>query len=121
MFVAIFKTRGPAFHWTHDHFVRFDDADVDRATGRVLSHAETTPGNEVSLAAMRYDDTYRREDGRWRFARRVFSYLYYVPAREYPTALSSPLRVVAGGERHRADYPEGLPCWEEFERKHGHA
>src|SRR5437762_2739530 len=45
MFVEMFKTRGPAYHWTHDHFVRFDDADPNKATGLVLSHAETTPRN----------------------------------------------------------------------------
>ena len=119
MFVRIFKLRGPAYHWTHDHFVRFDDADANRATGLVLSHAETTPGNEVSLAAMRYNDTYRREDGRWRFAKRVVSYLYYVPAREYATSLSSPTRLMIGGVRRPADYPESLPSWREFDDKYG--
>jgi uncharacterized protein (TIGR02246 family) len=118
-FVRVFKTRGPAYHWTHDHFVRFDDTDPARATGLVLSHAETTPGNEVSLAAMRYNDAYRREDNRWRFAKRVISYLYYVPARDYATSLSSEKRVVVGGERRPADYPESLPSWREFERGDG--
>ena len=30
MFVRLFKIRGPGYHWTHDHFVRFDEAHPDR-------------------------------------------------------------------------------------------
>src|SRR3712207_6418609 len=71
MFVELFRIRGPAYHWTHDHFVRFNEADSENASGLVLSHAETTPHGEVSLAAMRYEDLYSRAGGRWLFAKRV--------------------------------------------------
>ena len=118
MFIRVFKLRGAGNHWTHDHFVHFDDARPDEASGLVLSHAETLPGPEVSLAAMRYADAYRRVDGRWVFARRSISFLYYVPAREYTEVFKSPARVVLGDKRVAADYPEPLPAWQAFEREH---
>src|SRR4051812_2277275 len=43
MFVRMFRIRGPAYHWTHDRFVRFDESDPTKASGLVLSHAETSP------------------------------------------------------------------------------
>jgi len=117
MFVELFRVRGPAFHWTHDHFVTFG-ADPDRATGRVFSHAETSPAGEMSLAAMRYDDEYRREAGTWRFARRRISFLYYVPARDFATALVMPNRLAVSGLSLPADYPEALATWRDFDRTH---
>lgn len=118
LFIRTFKIRGPSFHWTHDHFVTPGDA-ADDATGLVLAHAETSPGNEVSLAAMRYRDAYRREAGTWRFARREVSFLYYVPARDFATALASPTRLTVQGRRQPSDYPESLPAWQDFARAHG--
>lgn len=118
MFIEAFKIRGPAFHWTHDHIVTFDDADPDRATGLVLSHAETTPHGEASLAAMRYEDVYRRNDGQWRFQKRTINFLYYVPAAEYLTALNTPTRVTVAGNRLPADYPENLAAWQDFDARH---
>ncbi|HSV84220.1 MAG TPA: nuclear transport factor 2 family protein [Ramlibacter sp.] len=118
MFIRMFKVRGPGYHWTHDLFVTPDPRDPNRATGRVLSHAETCPNEEGSLAAMRYDDDYRRVDGRWLFARRTINFLYYVPVRDYAQVFSSPARVTVGGTKLPADYPENLPAWQAFERQH---
>jgi len=115
MFIELFKVRGPAFHWTHDHSVRFVAGEADRASGIVLAHAETCPSEVVSLAAMRYYDDYRREGGRWRIARREIRFLYYVPLAEYPTALRSRNRVAMRGDRVPADYPEQLPAWRAFD------
>lgn len=119
MFICMFKIRGPAYHWTHDHFIRFDPDNPDLATGTVLSHAETSPNNEVSLAAMRYQDIYRRDGGKWRFQKRSIEFLYYVPAKDYPGVFGSEERVTVGGARIKADYPESLPSWQAFNRKHG--
>lgn len=116
MFIELFKVRGPAFHWTHDHSVTFDDADPNRATGLVLSHAETCPDGIVSLAAMRYHDEYQRDDGVWRFRKRVISFLYYVPVTDYKTVLNEPNRLTIRGERLPADYPESLQPWQDFDR-----
>ena len=120
LFEKTFKIRGPAYHWTHDITIEIDPADPDRGTGLVLSHAETTPNGVVSIAAMRYQDDYRREsDGQWRFAKRVISFLYYVPASDYSKGLNHPDRVVMGGHRLKADYPEALPAWQTFIKTHG--
>jgi uncharacterized protein (TIGR02246 family) len=118
MFIGLFKVRGPAFHWTHDHSVTFADNDPNRASGLVLSHAETCPDGIVSLAAMRYYDDYQRDDGVWRFKKRVISFLYYVPVTEYKTVLGERNRVSIGGERMPADYPESLPAWQTFHDTH---
>ena len=119
MFVAILKARGPGYHWTHDHFIRFDRGSPDAASGLVLSHAETTPNGTVSLAAMRYDDEYRREAGVWRFAKRSIHFLYYVPASEFSNSLNESKRLVAGDRRLAADFPETLSAWQAFEREFG--
>ena len=119
MFIGLFKIRGPAFHWTHDVTVEFDDQNADRATGRVYSHAETTPNNIVSLAAMKYDDEYQRIQGRWYFHKRTISFLYYVPATEFSSALNNALRLTVGGERRPADYPELLSSWQQFIASYG--
>lgn len=118
MFIDAFKIRGPAFHWTHDHVVAFDKADPDRATGTVLSHAETTPHGEPSLAAMRYEDEYRRTDGQWLFRKRTINFLYYVPAKDYLSALNKRERVTVAGNRLPADYPENLDAWKAFDARH---
>ena len=118
MFCKVLSIRGPGYHWTHDHIVRFDRGSETAASGLLLSHAETTPAGRHSLAAMKYDDEYRVEDGAWRFARRVISFLYYVPAAEYDGALARPDRVVAGDDRLAADYPEQLPAWKAFDARY---
>lgn len=118
MFVKLFRVRGPAYHWTHDHVVHPDPSDPDRATGRVYSHAETSPGASHSIAAMRYDDEYRRESGSWRFFRRKIAFLYYVPVADYPGILNATDRVAIGDTRRPADYPESLPSWQAFAAIH---
>ena len=118
MFIRLFKVRGPGYHWTHDHVVNFDPAQPDEATGLVLSHAETCPNQQGSVAAMRYEDAYRRLDGRWVFVKRVLNFLYYVPVEQYPQVFADPMRITVNGNRIQADYPENLPAWQDFERKH---
>ena len=118
MFDKVLAMRGPGYHWTHDHFVRFDQGREDAASGLLYSHAETTPGGVMSLAAMKYDDLYRVEDGVWRFARRTISFLYYVPVSEYGNVLNQTNRLKAGDKRLPADYPESLPTWQAFDARH---
>lgn len=120
MFINTFKVRGPGYHWTHDVTIKMDPTDANRASGLVMSHAETTPNGVVSIAAMRYGDDYARgADGRWRFRKRVISFFYYVPAAEYAASLDKLNRVFMGAERHPADYPERLGPWREFIDRHG--
>jgi len=118
MFIRTFRIRGPGYHWTHDLIISIDDEDDDRATGTVASHAETSVNGVGSLAAMKYDDEYRRVDGRWLFARRGSRFLYYVPAEQYQNPLSTNKRLCFEGVCSEADYPEALPAWQAFERDH---
>ena len=116
MFERVLATRGPSFHWTHDVTIAFTDN--DRATGFVLGHAETTPNGVASIAALRYDDEYRRIDGQWLFQARSIQFLYYVPVTEFASAcLTVANRVVVGGQRMPADFPEQLPVWQAFARR----
>ncbi len=118
MFVGAFRVRGPGYHWTHDLTVAFDDDNPDRAHGLVASHAETHVNGVASLAAMKYDDEYRRVAGQWLFARRSIRFLYYVPAERYLQALKGKERVCFEGAWFQADYPEDLPAWQDFERRY---
>lgn len=118
MFNEMFKVRGPAYHWTHDRIVKFDDGDPNRATGIVLSHAETTPNGKASIAGLRYHDVYQRIGGRWYFAERRLSFLYYVPMTDYVARLQNTERVLAGSAWRSADYPEADPVWKAWHAAH---
>ncbi len=97
-------------HIAHDQILTFGE-DPDSATGLVTSHAEVWRNGRALIAALRYRDSYRRENGSWRFADRLLSFLYYLPVDEYAEGLGSRLRMRAYGDRRPADYPESLPSW----------
>jgi uncharacterized protein (TIGR02246 family) len=105
-----FAALGPTCHFTHDRIFELGAA-ADTATGLVTSHAEVIRNGRAFVAALRYADTYRRVDGRWRFADRLLSFLYYLPADEYAHGFASRLRMRAYGDARPADYPESLPSW----------
>ena len=108
-----FAALGPTNHFTHDRIFEFG-ADPDAAAGLVTSHAEVVRNGRALVAALRYADAYRRVDGRWRFADRLLSFLYYLPAEEYARGFVSRLRMRAYGDERPADYPEGLPTWRRY-------
>lgn len=118
MFNTMFGIRGPSFHWTHDRFVWFDDSDPDRATGHVLAHAETSLNGVPSLAALRYEDVYRRANGVWKFAERVLSFLYYLPIRDYAAHFATGDRVAVEGGWRAGDYPESQEPWQAWHAEH---
>ena len=96
---------GPTNHFTHGTIVDF--VDDDTATGLVGSHAEIWVNGDPMLAALRYEDSYRRVDGRWLFAERIQGYMYYVDVREYAGLVDEKLRVRAAGlEPQPADWPD---------------
>jgi ketosteroid isomerase-like protein len=74
---------GPANHIVHQHLIELDDEDADGASGLVSSHAELIRNGEVWITAFRYEDQYRRESGRWRFADRMLSVFYYLRPQDY--------------------------------------
>lgn len=114
MFDKMLSIRGPSYHWTHDSFISFDTTDPDRATGQLSAHAETTPNGIPSIAALRYEDIYRRTDGRWRIARRALSFLYYIPIAEYLDRLVRRDRFFGPSGWQEADYPETSAGWQAF-------
>ena len=76
--VENFRVKHAPFTWTwhdpHGHAVEFDDD--DHARGTVIGYAELGNAETTICTSIRYLDDYRREDGRWRFARRNVLSLY---------------------------------------------
>jgi hypothetical protein len=107
-YLGRFAKLGPTNHFSHGHVVRFDESDPDRATGLLASHAEVVRDGVAMQVALRYKDTYRRVDGRWRFADRLMGYMYYLPFTELATGLGDRNSVRAYGDHRPADWPESL-------------
>lgn len=112
-FRARFSALGPTNHVAHEQICTFGH-DRNCATGVVTSHAEVWRHGRAYIAALRYEDGYRREDGRWRFNDRLLSFFYYLPVDEYAKALGVPLRVRVYGDERPADFPEALPSWRTY-------
>jgi hypothetical protein len=110
---------GPSNHVTHDRIITFDEADPDRATGIVLSHAEMNRKGAAMVAAIRYHDAYQRHEGRWKFAARRLSFFYYVSAAEYADALGAGLALRNRAYEHPspADWPEPLESWKQYHER----
>jgi ketosteroid isomerase-like protein len=113
-FEARFAALGPTNHFSHDHLVWLDDRSPGSARGLVSAHAEVVRNGRPMVVALRYEDTYRREDDAWRFADRLLSFLYYVDVREYADVIRTPLRMRAYDSPAPADYPEGLDTWRRY-------
>jgi ketosteroid isomerase-like protein len=108
-----FRALKLSYHFSHDHIFEFG-ADADAATGLITAHAEVWRNGRALIGALRYQDSYRRHQGRWCFADRLLFFLYYLPVDEYATALGEPLRQRAYGDRRPADFPESLPTWQQY-------
>ncbi len=111
MYRTRFEVLDISVHWTHDTIITFDETDADRATGEVFCHAEAHRNGQTLVGSLRYEDAFSREDGVWRFSRRLLKFLYYVPVEEYGEALGSKLRMRGYGDQRAADYPETLDCY----------
>ena len=107
-----FSALGPGFHYNHDHVIWFDDHDDRQAYGLVSTHAELIRNDRPMWAALRYEDTYRLEDGRWRFADRLLLFFYYLDVEEYARHLGSSERNRAYDQPRPADVPESRPTWQ---------
>jgi uncharacterized protein (TIGR02246 family) len=104
-----FGEYGMTFHYPHSHTVVIDGP--DEAHGTVTAHAEMALQGEAWLAAFRYSDRYRREDGRWRFAERELACWYYMPLSQLPQRMASDLRKHYRGEVIAAELPESLETY----------
>jgi len=75
-----------SLHVHHGHVVDLDLDDPDFATGTQFGHSEGVaqdPEVGVRLAAVRYEDSYRRIEKRWLFEERCVSFFYQVEASNY--------------------------------------
>ncbi len=108
-----FRALKVSYHFSHDHILSFG-ADPDAAAGLITAHAEVWRNGRALIGALRYEDTYRRHQGRWCFADRLLWFLYYLPVEEYAQGLGDPLRQRAYGDRRPADFPESLPSWQQY-------
>ena len=73
-------------HVQHGHVVDLDPENSDLATGTQFGHSEGVaqdPKVGVRLAAVRYEDVYRRVAERWKIAERCVSFFYQVEASNY--------------------------------------
>ena len=114
-----FAVLGPSFHYTHDHAIWFDEQEPgDRAFGLVNSHAEVVRNGRPMIAAIRYEDEYRRASGRWRFRMRTLSFFYYLSPAEYSAVLPTPLRNRAYQAPLPADFPEASEPYVEYYTKY---
>lgn len=113
--IANFKVKHAPFpvtwHDPHGMAVEFDDD--DHARGTVIGYAELASGEAAVVTSIRYQDDYRREDGRWRFAKRHVLSVYGMSVQEH----------AAGGlghsERKRwPDRPVGPAELPDFERRY---
>lgn len=105
---------GMTYHYPHSHTIEFTGPDT--ATGVVSAHAELAIGPTPFVVALRYVDSYRREEGRWRFVSRRALQLYAAPLAELPDVLAGRLRKRwPGTEPIEADIPEKLPTWKAYD------
>jgi len=93
-------------HFPHGHVVRFDEREPDRAYGLLSGHAEVVRSGQAFHVALRYKDEYRRDGSRWKFADRLMSYMYYLPASERDEHLGDRDSVWVYGDPQPADWPE---------------
>lgn len=107
------RSYGVTYHYVHGHVI--DDLGEDTATGTAHAHAELAIEGTTVVIALRYADTYRREDGRWRFHHRRAQQLYGLPLSDLPHRLGDRDRKHwPGTDAGPADLPESLPSWQRF-------
>jgi hypothetical protein len=107
-YLGRFAALGPTNHYSHGHVVKFRDDDPDSAFGLLCGHAEVFRNGVGMQVALRYKDEYRRDGGRWKFAARLMSYMYYLPSTEYAEGFGAADSMRAYGDRRPSDWPEVL-------------
>ncbi|MEU7814018.1 nuclear transport factor 2 family protein [Pseudonocardia sp. NPDC049154] len=100
-----------SMHFVSGHVV--DLVDSDYATGSVYCRAEHEDGDAWVVMAIRYLDTYRRDDGVWYFERRRLQPWYVADALEHPQDAAFS-RWPGREQSQPARLPKGFPTWEPF-------
>lgn len=83
--VENFKVKHAPFPatWHDPHGIAVEFVDDDHARGTVIGYAELASPDMAVVTSIRYQDDYRREDGRWRFAKRHVLSLYGMSVQEH--------------------------------------
>src|SRR5262245_4054671 len=93
---------------------RIDLVDDDHATGLVYCRAEHESLDEWVVQAITYEDTYRRVDGAWGFAKRVHRHWYSWPVDETPVGPTFEKWPNRGRQGPLPDLPHAWPSWDRF-------
>lgn len=101
-------------HFTHDHVITFESDDV--AHGHVNSHVEMIRLGEPMMVALRYEDTYARDEGVWKFQERITTFFYYMKTADYLAKLGDRKRNYGNVDPVDADWPEGIATWQAYEK-----
>jgi hypothetical protein len=91
---------------------RIQLVDATSATGQVYCRAEHESGDDWVVQAIVYDDTYRRMDGAWGFAKRVHHHWYSSPIEQVPTGPT--FENWPGRPGALPDLPHVWPSWDRF-------
>jgi len=102
-------------HIPNSHIIDVD-TEAGTATGLLTGQAELALGNQLLMAAYRYDDSYLRLDtGRWVFAARELRFMYNLPVEQMPTGFADARRIrLPGTAPVEGDFPETLPTWSTY-------
>lgn len=118
--VKLYEGRFAALGATH-HIVHGVDVTIDGPTtahANVSSTAEVWRNGVHQLAALRYNDTYEKEDGAWRIASRHFLLFYYTPIDQHAGLLGTLMRNLTYGEPIEADFPENTEAFQKYLATH---
>jgi hypothetical protein len=95
---------GTTIHTPHYSLLEFQDD--DHATGMVGAHVEIAVGGRSCFGAVRYEDEYVREDGRWKFRSRNMKTVHFQPWEDAGTSLTADLPTRwPGADPAPNDYP----------------
>lgn len=97
---------GTTIHTPHYSLVEF--LDDNRATGMVGAHVEIAVGGTSCFGAVRYEDEYVREQGKWKFQSRNMKTIHFQPWEDASTSLTTALPTRwPGADAAPNDYPRG--------------
>lgn len=114
-YIGALSRYGLTIHIPHIQVV--EELAGDDARGWVMAHAELAVGDGFVNAGIRYEDVYRRYQGRWRFASRTLKFWYFTDRDDLSGVANTPDRrtwpVTAP-----AELPESVPTYQAFVEKY---